>query len=89
MRDTGRTRLLLSLALIVALALIAIDYEHGTSSVIKTTRSTTGSAFGAAERAVGLVTRPVGRFIGGGLAALTLAGNRPRSSASWPGCRPS
>jgi rod shape-determining protein MreC len=73
-RDTGRTRLLLSLALIVALALIAIDYEHGSSSVITTTRGTAGSVFGAAERAVGFVTRPIGRFIGGGMAGSDTGG---------------
>jgi rod shape-determining protein MreC len=67
-RDTGRTRLLLSVALIIALALIAVDYEHGSSPIVRTLRQTAGSALGGAERVVATVTGPVGRFVGGGLA---------------------
>ena len=68
MRDTRRTRLLLSVALLVALALIAVDYQNGSSPVIKTMRHVANSVFGGAERVVGTVTAPVGRFVGGGLA---------------------
>jgi rod shape-determining protein MreC len=67
-RDTRRTRLLLSLALIAALALIALDYQNGSSPVLRTVRHTAGSVFGAAESAVSFVTAPITRFVGGGLA---------------------
>ncbi|HET9894366.1 MAG TPA: rod shape-determining protein MreC [Streptosporangiaceae bacterium] len=67
MRDTGRTRLALSLALIVALALIAVDYENGSSGVVRGVRGTAGSVFGGIERSVSIVTSPIGRFVGGGL----------------------
>jgi rod shape-determining protein MreC len=68
MRDTRRTRLLLSIVLAAALALIAIDYSSGSSSVIGTARSIGGSIFGGAERTASTVTGPVGRFIDSGLA---------------------
>lgn len=68
MRDTRRTRLLLSVALLVALALIAVDYQNGSSPVIRAMRQVASSVFGGAERVVGTVTAPVGRFVGGGLA---------------------
>ncbi|MDR2988511.1 MAG: rod shape-determining protein MreC, partial [Nocardiopsaceae bacterium] len=66
MRDTRRTRLLLAIALAAALALIAVDYENGSSSLISTLRGAAGSAFGGAERAVSAVTGPVGRFFRSG-----------------------
>lgn len=68
MRDTRRTRLLLSIALIAALALIALDYQNGSSPVLRTVKHTAGSVFGAAESAVSFVTGPITRFVGGGLA---------------------
>jgi rod shape-determining protein MreC len=67
-RDTGRTRLLLGVALIAALALIAASYGRGSSSVLGAVRHTAGSVFGGAERAVSSVTGPVGRFFGSGIA---------------------
>jgi rod shape-determining protein MreC len=66
-RDTGRTRLLLSVALIVALALIAVSYSHSSSSLIRSAKSIGGSVFGTAERAVSTVTVPVGRFFDSGI----------------------
>ena len=66
MRDTQRTRLLLAIALLAALALIAIDYQNGSSSVITTLRKAAGPVLGGAERAVASVTKPVGRFFGAG-----------------------
>ena len=69
MRDTRRTRLLLGVALLVALALIAVDYQNGSSPVIRGLRHVASSVFGGAERIVGTVTSPVGRFVGGGLAS--------------------
>ncbi len=68
MRDTRRTRLLLSIALIAALALIAVDYQGGSSPVVRTVKHTAGSVFGAAESAVSFITGPITRFVGGGLA---------------------
>jgi rod shape-determining protein MreC len=65
-RDTRRTRLLLAITLVAALALIAIDYQNGSSSVITTLRKTAGAVFGGAERAVSSLTKPVGRFFGAG-----------------------
>jgi rod shape-determining protein MreC len=67
-RDTRRTRLLLSIALIAALALIALDYQHGSSPVLRTVKNAAGSVFGAVESAASYVTGPVTRFVGGGLA---------------------
>jgi rod shape-determining protein MreC len=66
-RDTRRTRLLLSVALLTALALIAVDYRHSSSTVISTMRRAASSVFGDAERAVSGVTTPIGRFVGRGL----------------------
>ncbi len=68
MRDTRRTRVLLSLALIAALALIAVNYQNGSSPLIRTMRHAASSVFGTVERAVGTVTSPIGRFVGGGIA---------------------
>lgn len=76
MRDTRRTRLLLSIALVAALALIAIDYSSGSSSVIRGVRNLGGSAFGGAERAVSSVTAPVGRFFDSGLAGSGSSGGK-------------
>ena len=74
MRDTRRTRLLLSVALVAALALIAISYQNKSSSLITAARGIAGSVFGSAERAVASVTGPVGRFFGGGAAGQGSAG---------------
>lgn len=68
MRDTRRTRLLLGVALLTALALIAVNYQNGSSPVIGGLRNVASSVFGGVERIVGIATTPIGRFIGGGLA---------------------
>lgn len=68
MRDTRRTRLLLGVMLVVALALIAVNYQNGSSPVIRVMRNVASSVFGGAERIVGTVTAPIGSFVGGGLA---------------------
>jgi rod shape-determining protein MreC len=67
-RDTRRTRLLLGAGLLVALALIAVDYQNGSSPVIKTIRHAASAVFGGVERIFGTAATPVGRFVGGGLA---------------------
>ncbi|HEX9031541.1 MAG TPA: rod shape-determining protein MreC [Streptosporangiaceae bacterium] len=76
MRDTRRTRLLLSIALATALALIAIDYSSGSSSVVGTVRDLGGSLLGGSERTASTVTGPVGRFIDSGLAGSGGSGAR-------------
>jgi len=60
--------LLLSVAIVAALALIAIDYQDKSASVITSARNVAGSVFGSAERAVAAVARPVGKLFGAGLA---------------------
>jgi rod shape-determining protein MreC len=67
-RDTRRTRLMLGVALIAAIAMIAVSYGGSSSSVLGTVRRAAGTILGGAERAVSGVTRPVGRFFGSGLA---------------------
>src|SRR5215469_13291835 len=74
MRDTRGTRLLLSVAILAALALLAVGYQDKSWSVITKARSVAGSVFGSAERAVAAVTRPVGRFFGAGVARAGSAG---------------
>ena len=64
MRDSRRNRLLLSVVLIVALGLVALDYTNGASPVIRTARNVAGSVFGGAERAVSGVIAPVARLFG-------------------------
>jgi rod shape-determining protein MreC len=70
-RDTRRTRLLLSVALLAALALIAVNYRNSSSSVIAAMRRAGGTVFGGVERAVSTVTLPIGRFVSGGSAGLS------------------
>lgn len=74
MRDTRWTRLLLAAALVAALGLIAVDSQSPHSSVITSLRQAAGSVFGGAERAVASVTKPVGRFLGAGIAGAGSAG---------------
>jgi rod shape-determining protein MreC len=64
-RDTRRTRLFLGVLLLAALALVALDYQDGSSSVFRAIRHVSGSVFGGAERTVSAVTSPVARFFGG------------------------
>jgi rod shape-determining protein MreC len=73
-RDTRGTRLLLSIALIAALALIAVNYQNGSSSLIRSARNAAGTVFGTAERTVSVVTRPVARFFDSGLAGSSDSG---------------
>jgi rod shape-determining protein MreC len=68
MRDTPRTRLLLGVTLIAALALIAVNYQNGNSPIIRSIRSAGGAVFGRAERAVSSLARPIGRFFDSGVA---------------------
>jgi len=78
MRDTRGTRLLLSVAILAALALIAVGYQDKSWSVLTRARTVAGSVFGGAERAVAAVARPVGSFFGAGVAR---AGGAGRAAA--------
>lgn len=64
MRDTRRTRLVLGLLVIAALALITVSYRDASASPLRSLRNFGSSAFGPLERAAAAVGRPVGRFFG-------------------------
>ena len=53
MQDTRRTRLVLVVLMVAALALITLDYRDGTSPVLRGVRKVSGSVFGGAEHLVG------------------------------------
>jgi rod shape-determining protein MreC len=57
---------MLAVALISALGLIAIDYQDGSSAMMRTITGVGNSVIGGTERAVSSVTRPVARFFGAG-----------------------
>lgn len=61
MRDSRRTRVVLVVLVVAALALIGFDYRDGSSSVMRDLRNTSASVFGGAEHAAS----SVGRFFGG------------------------
>jgi rod shape-determining protein MreC len=56
--DTRRTRVVLAVLLVLALALITIDYRDGSSGPVRDLRQTGGSVFGTAESVVSGVTNP-------------------------------
>jgi rod shape-determining protein MreC len=56
--DTRRTRVVLAVLLVLALALITIDYRDGSSGPVRDLRQAGGSVFGTAESAVSAVTSP-------------------------------
>jgi rod shape-determining protein MreC len=57
--DTRRSRLVLGLLLVAALALITIDYRGGAEAPLRGLRSVGGAVFGSVENVASLVTRPV------------------------------
>jgi rod shape-determining protein MreC len=57
--DTRRTRLVLGVLLVAALALITISYRDGAGGPLRGLRSVGGAVFGSVERVASLVTRPV------------------------------
>ena len=65
MHDTRRTRLVLSVLLIAALALITIDYRDGSTGPLRSLGNLGNMMFGPLERMAGYVTRPVSRLAGG------------------------
>jgi len=65
--DTRRTRAVLGVLLVLALALITFDYRDGSAGPVRSLQQFGGSVFGGAERAVSVVTGPfVGLFRGSG-----------------------
>lgn len=59
MKDTRRTRVVLGALLVVALAMITIDYRGGDDSPLRGLRSLGATVFGPVERASASVVRPV------------------------------
>jgi len=57
--DTRRTRVVLGVLLVAALALITFDYRDGSSGPISSLRQFGGSVFGSAERVTSVVTSPI------------------------------
>jgi rod shape-determining protein MreC len=62
--DTRRTRLVLAVLLIAALALITVDARNSTSGPVRGLRALGGLLFGSAESVASGVTQPVAAFLG-------------------------
>ncbi|MGH3241445.1 MAG: rod shape-determining protein MreC [Spirillospora sp.] len=60
MKDTRHTRVVLGVLLVVALAMITIDYRGGDDSPLRGLRDVGATVFGPVERASASVVRPVG-----------------------------
>lgn len=58
MHDTRRTRVVLAVLLVLALALITLDYRDGSSGPARDLRQAGGAVFGTAESVVSAVTGP-------------------------------
>jgi rod shape-determining protein MreC len=56
--DTRRTRVVLAVLLVLALALITVDYRDGSSGPVRGLRQAGGSVFGTAERVINVATGP-------------------------------
>jgi rod shape-determining protein MreC len=56
--DTRRTRVVLAVLLVLALALITVDYRDGSSGPVRDMRQAGGAVFGTAESVVSAVTGP-------------------------------
>ncbi len=65
MRDSRRTRLVLAALLIVALALITLDYRDANAAPLRSLNNFGGSVFGPIENIAGDVTRPVAQMVDG------------------------
>jgi rod shape-determining protein MreC len=64
--DSRRTRVVLTVLLVLALVLITFDYRDGSSGPARGMRQFGGSVFGTAERVVGFVTGPFIEFFNRG-----------------------
>jgi rod shape-determining protein MreC len=62
--DSRRTRVVLGVLLVLALALITFDYRDGSSGPVRSLQQFGGSVFGGLESAVSVVTEPVVGFFG-------------------------
>ena len=58
MHDTRRTRVVLAVLLVAALALITLDYRDGSSGPVRDLRQAGGAVFGTAESVASAVTGP-------------------------------
>ncbi|WP_026416241.1 rod shape-determining protein MreC [Actinomadura oligospora] len=63
MNDTRRSRMVLAALLVVALAMITIDYRGGDDSPLRGLRGVGEAVFGPVERASASVVRPVGNAV--------------------------
>jgi rod shape-determining protein MreC len=77
MHDTRRTRLVLAVLLIAALALMTLDYRDGSAAPLSGLRRLGGSVFGSAESGFAVVAQPVVRLFGG-----PAAGGAPSSQVT-------
>ena len=59
MHDSRRTRVVLGVLLVLALALITFDYRDGSSGPVRSLQQFGGSVFGGLERVVSVATNPV------------------------------
>ena len=66
MYDSRRTRVVLGVLLVLALALITFDYRDGSSGPVRGLQEFGGSVFGGLERGISAVTEPVVGFFGRG-----------------------
>jgi rod shape-determining protein MreC len=64
--DTRRTRVVLAGLLVLALALITVDYRDGSSGPVRGLRQAGGSVFGTAERVISATTGPFVGFFNNG-----------------------
>jgi rod shape-determining protein MreC len=64
--DSRRTRVVLGVLLVLALALITFYYRDGSSGPVRSLQQFGGSVFGSLERGVSAVTEPVAGFFGRG-----------------------
>jgi rod shape-determining protein MreC len=62
-KDTRRSRAVLGILLITALALITIDYRGGDNSPLRGLRGFGATVFGPIEHAAASIVRPVGNFV--------------------------
>ncbi len=65
MHDTRRTRLVLSVLLVAALALITINYRDGSTGPLRSLGNLGNMMFGPLERLAGYVTRPASQLANG------------------------
>jgi rod shape-determining protein MreC len=64
--DTGRTRAVLAVLLVLALALITLDYRDGSTGPVRSLRQVGGGVFGTIERTVSAVASPFTGFFSRG-----------------------